>query len=214
MGIYEVIFSVVCSLVASIIVVVVSKLFKFGSKDIIRKKLDYIQSCEYVFEHAVYGNDYPTALSQANLIQQSVLSIYDEIYPLTFYPLKRKLFKTYLYHVYHIIALSKEYETHTGEPQYNMEKQCKRIQSYLQYNTAEYGGCSSIMSALLFLEKLVSSNNIRNAFRAYYDYDKFNDLVKIIHDDELGSNYHPFSKDNLTRKEFECIMKKYNHRDI
>ena len=210
----DIFISILCSLVASVIVVVVSKLFKFGSKGIIRKKLDYIETCVFVFEHAVYGNDYPTALSQANIIQQSIISIYDDIYPLTFCRSKRRLFNTYLYHIYYIISLSKEYQAHTDEPQFNMEKHCKRIQSYLEYNTAEVGGPSSVMSALLFLKKLVGTNDIRSAFRAYYGYDKFNDLAKIIHQDELGIGYDSFSCDNLTRNEFERIMKKYNHRDI
>ena len=208
----EISVSILCSLIASLIVAIVSRLYKYHSKHSIRKKLEYVQSCLFVFEHAVGCNDYPTALSQADLISQTILSIYDDIYPFTFYQKKRKLFKTYLYHVYYLMLLSKEYELTTGVPHENMEIQCRKIQHYLSFGVCEHG-MSSAMSAVTFLKSLANTITIRQAFENYYKHDNFNDIIRIIHPDWLSYEYSStFRKENLSEKEFKMIASKFNSK--
>lgn len=204
----EIVISIICSIIASIIVSSLSKLFSYGAKDTILKKLYYLRSCISLYGNAAFNRDYSTVLSMTNIIEQYIISIYSDIYPMTFIPVKRKLVKTCLFYIYHFITTSKEYELHNNDRYYNIDRQCNNIEISLYSNTKEYAP-SNIMSVILFMISLVKYRSINGGFKDYYKFGKnTNDIGEILKEVMINTS-NPWGYDIISFEELEVLIKRY-----
>lgn len=161
MSIFEnILFGAIASIIASVICALVSQIYRFSAK----KRIDYCINnailAFYSFEKAVKYNYYDLAITQVDIVLNELNNINQNIFVLTYFPTKKKLFYTLMNNVVRFMEIAKNVEIGYSE---DIEKQarCEKIQQYL--DDASEGNQSWI---LLNLKVMKNLNDTRLLFKA------------------------------------------------
>lgn len=175
--------AVIASLIASALWYICTVLYDFQSRD----KIDYLSELALdtasQFENAIIFNNYNVAVSQADRLHDLLFQIHSNIKPLTYSSSIKKLVGTYIFSVYHFLALFKaSIEGYSGERE--TITRCEKFTKYLfDSEIYELTGSSALYLQLQIIQELNSAK-------------RFSVLKTILHD-----NFFIINNKHITSKE-------------
>lgn len=221
----DIIIGVFGSLVATIIWVVLTQFYDFNAKRKISMLLDLLYDCVDSFDSAITFSNYTVAEMQSDKILGYCKEIFDNIRPLTYLPMKRKLFCTILYNAYYTVSYYKRVWAGYGGEQ-ELEKKLQKFKRKYYYKVNIYNADlenidehSFLVVSITILQALNEQVSVKRALQDNFyvnrhcsrHKDTYMGLIAVNNFKIKGTHKYDLRNQCFTQGEYiKFISKKFN----